>query len=361
MSLTIPAKDLSAALSLVLSATERKGTIPILSYVLVEGSKGVVKLTATDIDSTLQTELTAECDDFAWCVPGAKLAALVQLISGDINLIESKGRILAKSGHTEHRLPFQPREAFPAIESAPNRLGSLSGPLFAQLLLTALIATETNPDGPGWWLNLELIAKDGKLTVTGCSNARVSSVAVDFSGEFEANIPLRASRILATFAETAESVEIACSNNLLSLYSSTGAAHSRLSNLKMAEWRILVSPAYEYAIELNPETVLPPLKRALLASDSGAVSISLSKSEAILTATDNDAQREGREIASITSNLNGSTYDLRLMGEQVVDYLKLCKSSVVWQINANNSAMMFRLKENADFQWDYIQTTLRVR
>ena len=50
MKLTIERSDLLNALSHVQNVVERRNTIPILSNVLLQASKGELKLTATDLD-----------------------------------------------------------------------------------------------------------------------------------------------------------------------------------------------------------------------------------------------------------------------------------------------------------------------
>lgn len=359
---TAKAEDLAAALSLVLTSSEKKGTMPVLAYVLVEGSDGFVKLTGTDIDSTIETKIEADTESFAWCVQGRKLADLVRLISGDVSLSLSGERVIVKSNQTEHKLPMLPRESFPVIETASEKIGDIEGLLFSEMLTTAMIAAETNPNGVDWQKNIEVIGKDGKLIITGCSNARISSVSIPFEGEVNAILPYRAAQILSIFAASAESLSLFCSAHLFTVRSETGAAHSRLSGLRMADWQALVSKEYQHQIELEPESFLPSLRRALLASDNGAVNITLSKNQAVLTAMDVDNHRQGKESAAVTCpSLNGRSYDLRLLGAQLIDYLKLCKSPVSWQINEGQSALRFTPKTQDKFDWQYIQTTLRMK
>lgn len=361
---TIEAKTLSNALSLVSASAERKVTIPILAFVLVESmDDGKIRLTRSDIDTAIQAEVaTIECDDFAWCVPAVELSDLVKLMSGDVVLDEFKGRVNVSAGSTKQKLPMRPRQDFPMIESADDAIGEISGELLAKMLTTALLGAETNPNGVEWQKNLELIAKDGCLTITGCTNPRISSVSVPFDGVFEAVLPVRGAEVLASFAKSAESVTIALSDNLFTLRSPQGAAHSRLSSLKMADWRMVVAAEYQHQIEVDPSLALLSLRRALLASDNGAVNMFLGKDAAILASSNADTKREGQETLPIQcSTLNGATHDIRVLGEQLAEYFKLCDGPVLWQVNEGQSAMRFTLKQAGEFDWQYIQTTLKLK
>jgi DNA polymerase III subunit beta len=364
---TTPAQTLSRALALVLATAETKTTMPVLAYVLVEGRDGVLKLTATDINLAIETYLeTTECgDDFAWCVAGKPLADLTKLLSGDVTLIESKGRVVVTSGDAEHLLPLLPADQFPAIEAAQTVIGNIDGALLAKMLSLALLGAETNPNGIDWQKNIEVVGKDGTLTITGCSNARISSVSVKFSGEVSAVIPQRAAGVLKTFAASAESVSVACSNNLFTLRTETGAAHSRLSALGMADWRMIMKADYPHRVELASDALLLPLRRAILASDTDIVNIALSQSQMTISGRNTDTNQQASEPVPVTCpSLNGSTHILRLMGNQLLDFFRECETGVFEISPREGGHSDLRLQPqgemDCDCDWVYVPTTLRV-
>jgi DNA polymerase III sliding clamp (beta) subunit (PCNA family) len=92
LSFTVARDSLSDALKQAARVTERRNTIPILSYVLFTVSSGCVRLTATDLDVVLTCELPAAADvDGRLCVPLAVLKDAIGKLKVDSVTIEDLG------------------------------------------------------------------------------------------------------------------------------------------------------------------------------------------------------------------------------------------------------------------------------
>lgn len=117
MKLTIERGALLNALSHVQNVVERRNTIPILSNILMEASKGAVRFTATDLDIEAVDSADAKvADDGAVTAPASTLFDVVRkLPSGaDVELeLNPENRQLAiRSGRSKFSLPTLPATDF---------------------------------------------------------------------------------------------------------------------------------------------------------------------------------------------------------------------------------------------------------
>jgi DNA polymerase-3 subunit beta len=116
MKINVERGALLKALGHVQSVVERRNTIPILSNVLIEASKGRVKLTATDLDIEIVEAIPADVlRNGAATAPAHMLYDIVrkmpdgsqvqaELISGD------SGRLSVSAGSIRFELASLPRE-----------------------------------------------------------------------------------------------------------------------------------------------------------------------------------------------------------------------------------------------------------
>ena len=139
------------ALGHVQSVVERRNTIPILSNVLIEASKGRVKLTATDLDIEIVEAIPADVlRNGAATAPAHMLYDIVrkmpdgsqvqaELIAGD------SGRLSVSAGSIRFELACLPREDFPQMTAGalPHRFRLAAAELISLIEKTRFaISTE---------------------------------------------------------------------------------------------------------------------------------------------------------------------------------------------------------------------------
>jgi len=72
MKCTISKSDLQNMLAKVQGFTERKSTLPILSHVLMESTKGSLSVKATDLHTSIQVKADCQVDAPGSCAINAK-------------------------------------------------------------------------------------------------------------------------------------------------------------------------------------------------------------------------------------------------------------------------------------------------
>lgn len=161
MKITIENSYLRPALSDALRAISSVNTLPILSNVLIEAQEDRVKITATDLDTSIERTIPATIRERgAVAVSGRLFQDIVSKLDGPISLQLEDAKLKVRAGRSEYTLLLQSAEDFPAIPTvasyaeaftipAPTLLASLRRTLFAaskeqtrSILMGVLIETK---------------------------------------------------------------------------------------------------------------------------------------------------------------------------------------------------------------------------
>ena len=129
MKFTITRDHLQEGLVAVAAAVPTKTTLPVLSNILVEATKGGLRLSGTDLDIAVSTVVPASVDqEGAVTLPAKKLVEIVrELPSAGIRMTSSgEQRISLECGKSKFKLLGLSREEFP--DFLPKRL-FLGGPV----------------------------------------------------------------------------------------------------------------------------------------------------------------------------------------------------------------------------------------
>ncbi|MGN7678844.1 MAG: DNA polymerase III subunit beta [Anaplasma sp.] len=113
-------EDLLRSLAYVSSVIERRNSIAVLSCVRIEARGGVVELSSTDLDISIEACVSAVVSRSGVAVTSAQLLYdIVRKLSGDsgVSFKMSDGRLLVECGNAKFFLNVVDSEKFPAIES----------------------------------------------------------------------------------------------------------------------------------------------------------------------------------------------------------------------------------------------------
>ena len=92
---------------------DRKGTIPVLSNVLVTCCEGLPVVYATDLQKGVKITCEGECNEGeAYLIP-IKVVEKLQSLVNEVEISQDNGKLLVKTGKGKYRLPLQDVEEFP--------------------------------------------------------------------------------------------------------------------------------------------------------------------------------------------------------------------------------------------------------
>jgi len=118
MRFTIAREKLQDGLSAVIATVPAKTTLPVLSNILLETSERGIRLSGTDLDMAVSTEVTADVESQgAITVPAKKLAEIVrELPSAPVKMSAvGEQKITLECGRSRFRLLGLPRDEFPTF------------------------------------------------------------------------------------------------------------------------------------------------------------------------------------------------------------------------------------------------------
>ncbi len=211
--------ELVAKLAVVARAVSTRGSVQVLSGVLLRAEAGALELAATDMELSLRTHLDAQVQgEGAVAVPGKLLADLARLLPESEVTLEyrpDEGILQVTSGAYSSRLNTYSAEDFP-------RLPSLDAPLHA-VDRAALLETidrvarsasrdESRPVLTGILVRFEA----GTLVMAATDSYRMSVKETSLDGggpDFEAIIPARALQELSRLGASAETIELGVHEN----------------------------------------------------------------------------------------------------------------------------------------------------
>lgn len=235
MRFTIAREKLQDGLSAVIATVPAKTTLPVLSNILLETNERGIRLSGTDLDMAVSTEVTADVEtQGAITVPAKKLAEIVRELPSAPVRISAVGeqKITLECGRSRFRLLGLPRDEFPTFpvvrfsESWRIKSGELQK-LIAHTAF-AVSTEESRPilNGVLWELRAE------KMRMVATNGHRLAKIDVPVAGQNGRSedliIPPKALEQLRRLFPAEEDLEIARGENHLGFRSPLTAVYTRL-------------------------------------------------------------------------------------------------------------------------------------
>ena len=247
MRFTIAREKLQEGLTAVTASVPARTTLPVLANILVETTDRGIRLSGTDLDLAVSTELTADVDtQGAITIPAKKLAEIVrELPSAPVRMSAAgEQKVTLECGRSRFRLLGLPRDEFPSFP-AVDFAGSWrirSGELQKLITHTAFAVSteESRPtlNGVLWELRAEqmrMVATNGhrlakmELPVTEATSQSVAGVHGNAAPtSTDLIVPPKALEQICRLYPAEEELEIARGDNHLGFRSPFTSVFTRL-------------------------------------------------------------------------------------------------------------------------------------
>ena len=262
-------------LALVSRGVSARSTIQLLGGILLEAGDGVVRLSATDMEISIQTSSPAEVEEEGRVVIPARIFNDIvrSLPSGSFSLEhdDSGGTVRLATGENEYRIRAYAADDFPQLPGFDAEAAfRMSGDLLVETVekvSRSYSRDETRPVLTGILISFE----ENRVRMVTTDSYRLSIKETElattaFEGSREAIIPARAMQEVARIlgSEGEDEVEVSLSENQALFRIGDVLFGTRLIDGNFPEYRRLLPTTFEREISVNREDLMGTLRRVNL-------------------------------------------------------------------------------------------------
>jgi DNA polymerase III subunit beta len=262
-------------LALVSRGVSARSTIQLLGGILLEAGDGVVRLSATDMEISVQTSSPAEVEEEGRVVIPARIFNDIvrSLPGGSLSLEhdDSGGTVRLAAGENEYRIRTYAADDFPQLPGFDAEAAfTMSGDLLVETVekvSRSYSRDETRPVLTGILISFE----ENRVRMVTTDSYRLSIKETElattaFEGSREAIIPARAMQEVARIfgSEGEDEVEVSLSENQALFRIGDVLFGTRLIDGNFPEYRRLLPTTFEREISVNREDLMGTLRRVNL-------------------------------------------------------------------------------------------------
>jgi len=291
MRFTISREKLQEGLAAVAPAVPSKTTLPVLANLLVQTSDRGIRLSGTDLDIAVSTEVTADVESVGGItIPARKLSEIARELPPAPVKISSSGdqRITLECGRSKFKLLGLPKSEFPTFPAVPFEKASRipSGDLQKLISHTAFAASteESRPilNGVLWELQgsrMRMVATNGhrlaKMEIAAKTGASTGA-----SHEFI--IPPKALEHIRRLFPAEEELEVARGENHVGFRSPFTSVFTRLIEGPYPSYEQVIPKDNDKFAIVDRQALIGALKRMSVVASDQTHRIRLSFNSAML-------------------------------------------------------------------------------
>ncbi len=297
MRITCSRDELVGRLGIVSRAVSARGTVQVLSGILLSAEAGVLSLAATDMELSLRTTLEAEVEgEGAVVIPGKLLVDLARLLPESKVTIEyrpEEGVAQVASGSATYRLNTYSAEDFPRLPPVDAQLHAIDREALLETVdrvARSASRDESRPVLTGILVRFET----GKLVMVATDSYRLSvkeTELVAAAPELEAIIPARALQELVRLSSSSGpgTVELGVHENHVVFGTGDAWLTTRRIDGQFPNFRQLLPETFEVELSINRTELYDVVRRvAVLAQRNSPLRLRFTEGELTVSAQTQD-------------------------------------------------------------------------
>ena len=287
--------ELVAKLGIVSRAVSTRGTVQVLSGILLRTEGGTITLAATDMELSLRTTLDARAEgDGAVVIPGKPFAELARLLPESDVTLEYKpeeGTVQIVSGSYSSRLHVFNAEDFPRLPAVDAQLHAIDREALLETIdrvAKSASRDESRPVLTGILVRFEA----GKLVMVATDSYRLSvkeTMLSEAAPELEAIIPARALTELSRLSGSGDTIDLGVHENHVVFGTGDAWLTTRRIDGQFPNYRQLLPEAFEVELTLPKAELADVVRRAsVLALRNSPLRLRLAEGELTVSAQTQD-------------------------------------------------------------------------
>jgi DNA polymerase-3 subunit beta len=322
MKIAVARDELVAKLGVVSRAVSTRGTVQVLSGILLSADAGTLTLAATDMELSLRTTLDAQVDgDGAVVIPGKPLVDIARLLPESEATLEyrpEQGTVQITSGSYSSRLHVFNAEDFPRLPAVTAELQSVDRDALLETIdrvARSASRDESRPVLTGILVRFEA----GRLVMVATDSYRLSVKETDLAGsapELEAIIPARALTELTRLAG-GDTIELGVHENHVVFGTGEAWLTTRRIDGQFPNYRQLLPEAFEVELTLPKAELADVVRRAaVLALRNSPLRLRLAEGELTVAAQTQDV---GETQETMPAGYSGEEFTIGFNAEFLRD------------------------------------------
>ncbi|HKV53581.1 MAG TPA: DNA polymerase III subunit beta [Candidatus Binataceae bacterium] len=378
MELVIERVSLLNSLAMVQGIVERRNTVPILGHVLIEPEEGKLKLSATDLEVGIRTEIACErAEKGPLTLNARKLFEIVREADGDklsFKSLESDW-VELRCGRARFKMMGLDPRSFPAMPSQDGRSGeaprkSVKGELKIAAKLLADMIDKTifavSPDEARYNLSgVYVDAPDaGTVRMVATDGHRLSMIdreAAGFAMSGGAIIPRKGLAELRKLLDQAgdNEAQLVIDGSLAWLRRGATEVSMRLVEGEFPDYRGVLPKESRYQISVERDLLLNAMKRAAIFSNERYHGVKLAFASGTLTVSSTSPEL-GEASETLDISFNGAEFSVGFNAAYVQQALNVIPSEAEAVLGLSDEVSPGVISTPSDSTFKYVVMPMRL-
>lgn len=336
MKFKVDSNTFSDKLGLVQGIAEKRATMPILSHVLLNVESGKIRISATDLETTMSLWCEASVEkESSLAVPSRKLFEIVKELPGvevEFESIENNW-LEIKTKNAKFKIAGLSSDDFPTIpEVATNSLFSIDSSKLEDMISKTIFSV--SPDDLRRNLSGIYFEKNGDnaLRLVATDGHRLSYI--DYESENSLGlaknvlVPKKAVSELRKILRFSDEILVGSESNFFVSKLEDIVLYSRLIDADFPDYRQVTPDSSKSTFKVNTAHLLSALKRVSIFSSekTRSVKISLKENELELSSVSPEV---GEGNHSIPIEYSGEPFEIGFNSRYIMDVLEAVGENVV--------------------------------
>jgi DNA polymerase-3 subunit beta len=379
MELVIERVSLQNSLAMVQGIVERRNTVPILGHVLIEPEGNKLKLSATDLEVGIRTEVACKASEKSSLTLNArKLFEIVREAEGDEVSFKSLDNdwVELKCGRARFKMMGLDPRSFPAMPaqstkgSAEPARKAVKGDLKVAATVLATMIDKTlfavSPDEARYNLSGVYIESPeaGLACMVATDGHRLSKIereVADFSMTGGAIIPRKGMAELRKLLDQAGDgeVELTLDGALAWLKRGATEVSMRLVEGEFPDYRGVIPKQSRYQVAVGRDALLSAIKRAAIFSNERYHGVKLGLSSGTLTVSSASPEM-GEASETIDVEFGGDEFSIGFNASYVQQVLGVIPEGTDAVLGLSDEVSPGVISTTADSQFTYVVMPMRL-
>lgn len=312
---------------------EKRNTIPILANVLIEASKGAIKMTATDLDIEVSESVEASVlKSGATTVPAHLFHEIVRKLpeGGQVSLEWNEAGAVVKCGRSRFVLACLPREDFPTMDAGDMKT-CFSIPAETLATMIAKVKTSMSTEETRYYLNGYLLhVKDNLLRAISTDGHRLTRYETDVPEGAESLsdiiVPRRtAGEIHRLLGDATGGVEFSASDTKIVLVIGNVTIKSKLVDGTYPTYERVIPQGNTNVLDVDVAELASTIERVGVVHSTRSAPIKLALDGMTLTLSARDFQTSAEAVDDVSVEYAGKKMEIAFNHRYLGEFLSQIK------------------------------------